>query len=305
LRFGLAVARYLYRHGSRFDVVHTAAFPFFPMLAAGIVRRHGRYRLVADWYEVWSREYWTRYSGAVIGTIGWVVQRRCVRLEHRAFCISKLTDRRLLEEGFQGEHTILPGLYAGPVEPAPEADIEHRVVFAGRHVVEKRLPLLVAGFAEARRQAPGLELTIFGDGPTRHRAEEEACRLGIADAVHFVGRRPQHEVESAFARATCVASASEREGYGLIVVEAAARGTPSVVIAGSENAATELVVEGVNGAVAPAATPKSLGAAIVEVVRGGRGLRASTLDWFIENATALRIERSSELVTRAYAGESR
>jgi glycosyltransferase involved in cell wall biosynthesis len=304
-RFGLAVGRYLLRHGRRFDVVHTAAFPFFPMLAAGLARRRSRYRLVADWYEVWSRSYWQGYAGRVVGTIGWLVQRRCVRLRHRAFCISQLTDRRLLEEGFVGEHTVLPGLYAGTVRPSAGPVVDPVVVYAGRHVREKRVPLLVEAFAAARRVVPSLRLALYGDGPNRGRAEDEAARLGVADVVEFLGRRPQAEVESAFAQAACVASASEREGYGLIVVEAAARGTPTVVTMGPENASTELVVDGVNGAVAPEATPDAIGRAIVQVVQAGTALRESTLRWFVENAEDLRIERSVELVTRSYAVEIR
>ena len=304
-RFGLAVARYLLRHGHRFDVVHTAAFPFFPMLAAGLARRRFRYRLIADWYEVWSRAYWQHYAGRLVGTVGWLVQRRCVHLRHRAFCISRLTERRLLEEGFVGEHTVLPGLYAGPVRPSAGRVVDPVVVYAGRHVSEKRVPLLVEGFAVARRAVPVLRLALYGDGPNRQRAEQEAVRLDVADAVEFLGRRPQEEVENAFARAACVASASEREGYGLIVVEAAARGTPSVVVAGRENASTELVVNGVNGAVAPEATPESIARALVQVVEAGPALRESTLRWFVENGDDLRIERSVELVTRSYAGEIR
>ena len=304
-RFGAAVGRHLLLHGRRYDVVHTAAFPFFPMLAAGLARRRSGYRLVADWYEVWSRRYWRRYAGSALGTVGWVVQRRCIRLRHRAFCISRLTDRRLLEEGFRGEHAVLPGLYAGPVNPSPGRPVEPVVVYAGRHVPEKRVPLLVEAFAVARRAVPSLRLELYGDGPDRPRAEGAATRLGLGDAVAFLGRRPQKEVEDAFARASCVASASEREGYGLIVVEAAARGTPSVVTAGEESAATELIVEGVNGVVAQAPTAESLGRAIVAVVRAGPPLRASTLGWFVENADRLRIDRSLELVIRSYAGASR
>lgn len=305
LRFGLAVGRYLVRHGRRFDVVHTAAFPFFPMLAAGLARRRGRYRLVADWYEVWSRPYWRRYAGTAVGAAGWLVQRRCVHLRHRAFCISRLTERRLLEEGFSGSHTVLPGLYAGPVQASAGTVVEPVVVYAGRHVPEKRVPLLVEAFAVARRAVPSLRLAVYGDGSDRGNAEAAAARLGVGDAVELHGRRPQEEVESAFARAACVASASEREGYGLIVVEAAARGTPSVVVAGPENAATELVVDGVNGAVAGDATPESLAEAIVRVVRAGTALRESTLEWFTANADDLRIERSVELVTRSYEDETR
>lgn len=303
LRFGIAVGRYLHRHGTRFEVVHTAAFPYFPLLAAAAARRRAGYRLIADWYEVWSRDYWRRYAGALVGTIGWLVQRRCVHVPHRAFCISRLTERRLLEEGFRGEHTVLPGLYAGPVAPSAASAVEPLVVYAGRHVAEKRVPLLVAAFAVARRAVPSLRLELLGDGPDRRTAEEEASRLGLGHAVTFRGRRPQSEVEDTFARAACVASASEREGYGLIVVEAAARGTPSVVVAGPENASSELIVNGVNGEVAAEATAASLGAAIVEVMTAGRPLRESTIRWFVDNAHELRLERSLDVVTRTYAGE--
>ena len=146
---------------------------------------------------------------------------------------------------------------------------------------------------------------LYGDGPSRQRAQDEAARLGLGDAVEFLGRRPQEEVEDAFARAACVASASEREGYGLIVVEAAARGTPSVVVAGTENASTELVVNGVNGAVASEPTPDAIGDAIADVVRAGATLRESTLRWFVDNADRLRIERSLELVIESYGVETR
>ena len=300
-RFGLAVGRHLARHGKRYDVVHTAAFPFFPLLAAAVVRRRGGYRLVADWYEVWTRRYWQRYAGRLVGSAGWLVQRLCVRAPHRAFCISRLTERRLLEEGFRGEHSVLPGLYAGPVRPALAADVEPLVVYAGRIVREKRVPLLVGAIAEACRTIPTLRVEVYGDGPDRGAAEAEAHRLGMSDRVAFRGRRPQAEVEAALSRAACVATASEREGYGLIVVEAAARGTPSVVVAGEENAAVELITPGANGLVAPAPTAAELGAAIAEVIRLGAPLRASTSAWFVDHADELTLARSLEVVTASYA----
>ena len=305
LRFGIAVGRYLVRHGTHFDVVHTAAFPYFPLLAAALARRRGHFRLVGDWFEVWSRSYWRRYAGSLAGSAGWLVQRLCVRVRHDAFCNSRHTERRLLEEGFRGRHSVLPGLYAGPVDPGATEGVEPVVVYAGRHVREKRVPLLVQAFAHAGRQLPSLRLELYGDGPERPHVEATIRRLGLADRASVHGRRPQEEVERALSRACCVATASEREGYGLVVVEAAARGTPSVLVAGTENAATELVQDNVNGIVAARATPESIGAAIVEVVERGAALRASTLRWFVDHADELRIERSIELVTRSYAGATR
>src|SRR3954463_7997529 len=49
LIFGAGVLAHLARRGRRYDVVHTASFPYFSLLAAGFLRRWGRYRLVVDW----------------------------------------------------------------------------------------------------------------------------------------------------------------------------------------------------------------------------------------------------------------
>ena len=301
LRFGLAVARHLWRHGRSYDVVHTAAFPYFPLLAAGRLRRRGGYGIVVDWHEVWTRAYWRRYAGTLGGTLGWLVQRACIRVPQRAFCVSRLHLERLLAEGFPGKPTLLPGEYAGPREAQPSAEVDPSlVVYAGRHVKEKRVDALVRAIAAK----PELQLELYGDGPERRRVEALVKELRVADHVRVLGHRPEDEVAAGIGRAACLATASEREGYGLVVVEAAARGTPSVVVAGPENAATELVEPGVNGAVAASNTPEDLGDAIGRVVGAGSALRESTARWFEENADRLRLDRSLELVLAEY-GEAR
>ena len=58
LVFGAGVLWHLLRRGRGYDVVHTASFPYFNLLAAGAVRPLHRFRLVVDWHELWSRSYW-------------------------------------------------------------------------------------------------------------------------------------------------------------------------------------------------------------------------------------------------------
>ncbi len=302
VRFGAAVARHLVRHGRDYDVVHTGAFPYFPLLAAAAARRRGRYRIFVDWYEVWTRDYWRRYAGWAVGTIGWLVQRACVRQAHRAFCLSQLHAARLVAEGYPEAPTVLPGIYDGPMEPAPCREFDDNlVVFAGRLVREKRVDALVRAFARARERHADLRLEIYGDGPQRSRVEALVGDLGQGQSVRVAGHRPEEEVAAALGRAACLASASEREGYGLVVVEAAAHGTPSVVVAGAENAATELVHDGVNGAIARDASPEELADAMLRVVDAGRSLRTSTSNWFATNAERLSLQTSLELVVRAYS----
>ena len=279
-----------------------ASFPYFPLLAASAIGRRRKYALVVNWLEIWTQEYWRRYAGTLIGTIGWLVQQACVALPHTAYCFSRLHTKRLREAGYSGTPVLLPGLYAGPVDPAPIAAVDPAlVVYAGRHVQEKRVGHLVHAFERAHERNPHLRLELYGDGPEHAHIEQLTHSLGLDSSVLLHGRRPEEEVAEAIARAACLVTASEREGYGLVVVEAAAQGTPSVVVDGAENAATELVQAGVNGAVAPSASPEDLANAIERVVEAGPSLRESTAGWFAENAQTLRIERSLELVIEGYA----
>src|ERR1700730_5928436 len=100
--FGSGVFLHLLRRGRRYDVVHTASFPYFSLLAGGLLRPLTRYRLVVDWHEVWSRAYWREYLGALGGRIGYAVQLLCARLPQHAFCFSRLHAARLRAEGLRG-----------------------------------------------------------------------------------------------------------------------------------------------------------------------------------------------------------
>src|SRR5215207_7510863 len=287
LVFGAGVLRHLLRHGRRYDVVHTASFPYFSLLAAAAVRPRHRFALVVDWIELWTREYWRDYLGAIGGRIGWLVQKACIRVPQRAFCLAELTRSRLREEGLRGDITVLRGLYAGALEPAPPLPAEPLVVAAGRMIPEKRLSTVVTAVARARGQLPELRAVIFGDGPERDRivAGIETHGLqGIVDAPGFV---PAEEVRSTLARALCLLHPSRREGYGLVVVEAATAGVPSIVVSDPDNAATELVDDGVNGVVAAGAGAAELAGAIVRVATAGPALRTTTAAWYERNAAAL------------------
>jgi glycosyltransferase involved in cell wall biosynthesis len=108
-------------------------------------------------------------------------------------------------------------------------------------------------------------------------------------------------IDDAFGEATCLLLPSTREGYGLVVIEAASVGTPSVVVAGPDNAAVELIVEGVNGHVAPSGSAPDLAAAIAAVHEEGDRLRERTAAWFAEAAPTLTAEASARTVLAVYA----
>jgi glycosyltransferase involved in cell wall biosynthesis len=301
LLFGLGVLVHLVRNGRRYDVVHTASFPYFSLLAAGLMRPLTGFRLVVDWHEVWSRGYWREYLGRFGGKIGYAVQLLCARLPQRAFCFSQLHAARLREEGLRGEVTVLEGEYAGSLQARVPEPARPLVVFAGRMIPEKRAPGGVAGVAAAAERIPGLRGVFFGDGPEREAVLAAIARCGAEQTITAPGFVDSGEIDDALRRALCMLLPSRREGYGMVVVEAAARGTPSIVVAGEDNAATELIEEGVNGFVARSVEAEVIADAIVRVHDAGMALRESTASWFAENAGRLSLESSLEVVLDSYA----
>jgi glycosyltransferase involved in cell wall biosynthesis len=296
LVFGAGVLGHALRHGRRYDVVHTASFPYFSLLALGLVRRLGGYRLFVDWHELWSRDYWRDYLGPVGGRVGWLVQKLCLRVRQRAFTWAQSTAARLREERVNGEVTVPGGAYVGPLTPAGPHPAEPLVVFAGRHIPEKNAPAAVAAIKAARARLPELRGTIFGDGPERPAVLEQ-----LDDAIEAPGFADPETLHAALARALCLLHPSRREGFGIVVVEAAALGVPTIVVDHPDNAAVDLVEDGVNGFVAPSAAPEVLADAILRVHAAGAPLRQSTADWFARSARGVSVEASLETVAAAYA----
>jgi glycosyltransferase involved in cell wall biosynthesis len=303
LLFGAGVLWHLLRAGRRYDVVHCSSFPYFSLLAAALARRMAGFALIVDWLEVWSTEYWREYLGRA-GWVGIAVQRRCARVPQRAFCLSELHAARLRGEGFRGEVTVLKGLFSGSLEPEQPLPAEPCVVFAGRLIPEKNAPSVVGAVALAAQRVPGLRGIVFGDGPERDAVLARIASLEDPALVSSPGFVPSEEVHEAIRRACCLVLPSRREGYGLVVVEASAVGTPSIVVREPDNAAVELIEQGVNGIVAPSTAPEDLAAAIVAVVAAGAAMRVSTREWFARNAERLSLEGSLAQVLEAYAAVS-
>lgn len=308
MTFGAGVLWHLLRHGRRYEVVHTASFPYFSLLVAGALRRLGGYRLVVDWHEVWSRDYWIEYLGPRAGLVGAAVQQLCVRIAQHAFCFSRLHAARLRSAGLRGEVTVLEGEHipgadeATRTQPLPAQPL---VVFAGRHIPEKRAPAVVPAVLRAAQELPELRGVIFGDGPERNAVLDAIQRAGADGVITAPGFVDAAEVDTTLASALCMLLPSRREGYGMIVVEAASRGVPSIVVSAEDNAATELIAEGENGTIAGSADPDELGEAILRIHRAGPPLRRTTLDWYRRNERRLSLEESLVRVLDSYRAVAR
>jgi glycosyltransferase involved in cell wall biosynthesis len=125
--------------------------------------------------------------------------------------------------------------------------------------------LLLRAFAKVRMQVPEAVLAVVGDGPLRAALETQAEQAGISDAVRFMGDR--HDVPRLLTGMDVFALSSASEGYSIALLEACAAGLP--IVATDVGGNREIVRDGVNGRLVPAADVAALATALIALLRGG------------------------------------
>jgi glycosyltransferase involved in cell wall biosynthesis len=301
--FGIGTFMHFLRHRRKYEIVHCLSYPYFSLLAVRVALAGSGTRVVCEWLECLTAEYW-RTHGGLAGRAGPPLQRLCLRLTPEALVFSDHTARRMREEGFHGPLHNLGGLAplaAAAGSSQPVGARRPLVVFAGRHVPDKRVMVLPEAIAVARRRIADLTAVIVGDGPQRAAVLRCIEELDLGDAVSAPGFVAEEEVQSLFRRAACVVAPSLRDGYGMAVAEAAACGAPVVVCPSPDNAAVDRVVEGVNGTVAASPDPQDIGEAIVRAVQGGPQLRNGVRQWFCAHSEEFAMTRTIERLCSLYS----
>ncbi len=132
-------------------------------------------------------------------------------------------------------HAVPKGVNAGLFRPdgpdmrAQLGLVDRRVVLSvGRFVPIKNMALLVDALARMRQADPAVHLLLVGEGPEQRALEQQAVRLGVADAVTFAGYVPQDLMAPYYRAADVFALASEFDNSPNVVLEAMACGLPVV-----------------------------------------------------------------------------
>lgn len=155
-----------------------------------------------------------------------------------------------------------------------------------RHLLEA-LPRLTTRW-------PDLTCVVVGAGPLETSLRRLAECLGVARNVRFLGFR-EDRIAIMQAMDLLVLPSVAIEGFGLVLVEAAVVGVPS--IASNLPGIDEVVVDGVTGRLVPPADPLALSAAIGELLekpavrlRMGHAARQRALEQFTIDQTAAKME---------------
>lgn len=189
--------------------------------------------------------------------------------------------------------TLLKALGAGdvramlmdavPVEalsPRPARGSSLQILWVARFLPRKGARLALKTFAEVLRQEPSAQLRMVGDGPTLAAARQYARTTGIDGAVEFTGRLPFAQVQALYASAAVFLFTSVRDAFGAQVLEASAKGLPTVAIRQSGVGASLAALGNLVEPLPSDDLPGRLADAVV------RMLTASPADWLAQSSAA-------------------
>lgn len=199
---------------------------------------------------------------------------------------------RLIPRCRERLHCIHNPILSAPAEPSlglhPWLEDRSRPVIlaAGRLTAQKGFDTLIRAFARIQRRHAEPRLVILGEGPDRNALLGLANQLGIASRVALPGFVPNPRAQ--MAAAAVFVLASRWEGFGNVLVEAMAAGTP-VVATDCPSGPREILADGTYGSLVGVDDIDAMAAAITRTLDAPRvstRLRARAADFAPEQVAA-------------------
>lgn len=126
----------------------------------------------------------------------------------------------------------------------------------GRLVPVKQILLQIQAIEQLLSKYPNIELSIVGNGTERHLLETYVIEHGLDQSIHFCGEVSSDELQMYYQNADVFLLTSSEEGWGMVIVEAAAAGLP--IIMTDVGCAGEFIRNKENGYVIPVGDMVSL-----------------------------------------------
>jgi len=211
----------------RFDLVidEVNTMPFFTPMWAGIP-------IVMLIFQL-AREVWWYESPPPISAIGYAAEPIYLQAYRNTpvLTISRSTEQDLRRLGFIGPITIIPIGIEEVASSQQSKATTPTFLYVGRLAPSKRIAHMVQALAQFRRATGSGLLWLAGSGSERYQRSllKLARRLRVEDSVVFLGRVSPQEKHRLMSEAHALLMTSVREGWGLVVTEASACGTPAIV----------------------------------------------------------------------------
>lgn len=235
------------------------------------------------------RGIWFYQLPAPVGLVGWLLEPVYLRLLPRGgavITVSDSTRQDLIRHGFREQdiRIISEGIELRPVSQLQLTDKlpELTLLSLGAMRSMKRTLDQIKAFEIAKASIPSLRLIVAGDASGRYGKKVlQAIRQSrYAADIDYRGRVSDADRLSLMRSCHAIAVTSVKEGWGLIVTEAASQGTPAVVY--DVDGLRDSVRHGQTGLIAAATTPAALASRVVELLADQpryQRLRRNAWEW--------------------------
>ena len=300
--------QYYRRWGDSYDLVYAEAFggARVPFCAPLYVKQP----LLAAWYQVNTPVFRHQY-GRLAGSGLSGLERRIAKMHRRATLVTPSEARRadLVAFGFLPEQVeVVPPFALGATgEANPLAHREPVIVWLGKLRRYKCIHHVVQAMPGVLAVRPDARLVVAGrrdDAGYERELREQVQRLGLTGAVSFSLDLTEDAKQALLRSARVITLPSPVEGFGIVLLEAAAQGTPAVV---SEGVPEEVIREGYNGLRVPFGDARALAGALSRTLTSD-GLHEVLAEGALENASRYTVDaliaRLNEVVQRALAARA-
>ncbi len=235
------------------DILFINVFPYFPLIFARVAVFFKKKKpvIIGNWAEYWGKDYWKKYY-PYYWWLGVFLEKLSYMAVDHILAISYFTQKKIVHAfgSTAKKITILPPTYidAETINSVPLQEKKYDIIYYGRIIAHKHVEHIVEVVEKSLSLDTPLRALIIGDGPDRGRISDLITIKKLHENIDLIDF-----VDDYVALITHIKSAkvmiqpSEREGFGITVVEANACGLPVFVIAYPDNASAELVKNDING----------------------------------------------------------
>lgn len=139
-----------------------------------------------------------------------------------------------------------------------------RFIYVGEFIRRKYPSKVVEALSKVYPDK-GFSLTYVGEGPDREEIDSAIAATSSASSVRFSGKLPRKDIAPLYDEADCMVMISEHEAFGLVYLEAMARGC--ITIGARGEGIDGVIVDGVNGFLCPAGDADEL-ASLIRRING-------------------------------------
>jgi glycosyltransferase involved in cell wall biosynthesis len=137
-------------------------------------------------------------------------------------------------------------------------------LFVGQMIKQKNIPMIIDSLGLLKKSGLDFTMLFVGEGKSIDDFKSQIAQLGLKDKTQFLGKiLDRDRLKSIFARADLFIFPSVYDNAPVVTREAAAVGTPSIIVKGSN--ASEGVIHGENGFLCEN-SPESLAESIKKIV---------------------------------------